>query len=300
MDVVIAGASGFLGTHLTQRLRSRDHTVTRLVRHPAQADDESQWDPYADQVDQAVIDAADVVINLAGSPLLGNPHSTKWADDLVRSRVATTRVLADAVARSRASGQSTAFLAGNGISFYGDHGECVVTEETESVGEAFLTGVTKLWEEAASPAVDAGARVCVLRTAPVMDRRSSPLKQMRIPFKLGLGARIGNGQQYFPMISLRDWLSGVVHLTESDSASGPHNLCCPVTPTNADFTQALAKALGSRAFVAVPSVVLDKAAGRMSPEILGSVRAEPAALLAEGFEFADNDVRDVLATGLRD
>ncbi|WP_067438842.1 TIGR01777 family oxidoreductase [Nocardioides jensenii] len=298
MDVVIAGASGFLGSHLTQRLRDRGHSVTRLVRHPARTGDESQWDPYAGRLDQSVLDAADVVINLAGSPLLGNPHSKKWADDLVRSRVTTTRVLADAVARSQGEGRPTAFLAGNGISFYGDHGDCVVTEDTEPVGEAFLTGVTQLWEEATSPAVAAGARVCILRTAPVMDARSAPLKQMRLPFKLGLGARLGPGNQFFPMISLRDWLGAVVHLTESPDASGPHNLCCPVSPTNADFTQALAKALGSRAFVAVPAFVLDKAAGRMSPELLGSVHAEPAALLAEGFEFADNDVRDVLASGL--
>lgn len=298
MHVVIAGASGFLGTNLVDELRSRKHTVTRLVRREATSADESQWDPYADRVDQQVINAADVVINLGGSPLIGNPHSKKWAHDLVTSRVSTTRVLADAVAHSHRAGNPTAFLAGNGISFYGHHGDEIVTEDTEPRGDALLTGVTKLWEEAAAPAVEAGARVAILRTAPVMDRRSPPLKLLKTPFKLGLGVRLGDGRQYFPMISLRDWIDAVIFLALSDNASGPQNLCCVETPTNADFTEALATALGRRAFLAAPSFLIDKAAGAMSPELLGSLRVEPAALLAEGFEFSDPDVRDVIASAL--
>lgn len=300
MDLVIAGSSGFLGTHLLERLRADGHSVTRLVRRTPTAGDEAEWDPYDARLDQALIDSADAVINLAGSPLIGNPHSTKWAQDLVESRVTTTRVLADAVARSHFSGAgSPAYIAGNGISFYGDHGDEVLTEESDSRGEAFLTGVTQLWQDAAEPAVAAGARVAILRTAPVIDRTHPPLKMMQLPFKLGLGARLGSGSQFFPLISLRDWVGAVAHLVEHDSARGPFNLCAPLTPTNAEFTCAVSSAFGRTPYLMVPEFVLRRAAGRMAPEILGSVRTEPAALEASGYEFADRDVRDVIATGLR-
>lgn len=299
MDVVIAGSSGFLGTHLVERLRADSHSVTRLVRQAPTAGDEVEWDPYDARLDQALIDSADVVINLAGSPLIGNPHSKKWAHDLVESRVTTTRVLADSVARSHASGAgSPAYIAGNGISIYGDHGDEVLTEESDSRGDAFLTGVTQLWQDATEPAVAAGARVAILRTAPVIDRAHPPLKLMVLPFKLGLGARLGGGSQFFPIISLRDWVGAVVHLVEHDSASGPFNLCAPVTPTNAEFTCAVSSAFGRTPRLMVPEFVLRRAAGPMAPEVLGSVRAEPIALDAAGYAFVDRDVRDVIAAGL--
>lgn len=295
MRVVIAGSSGFLGSHLVQHLRGAGHQVTRLVRRPPSAPDESAWDPYSGTLEQDVIESADVVINLAGTPTAGNPHSTKWARELEESRVSTTRLLADVIARAE---RKPAFLAGNGISYYGDHGEQEVTEESGSRGDALLTRVTKAWQEAAEPAAAAGARVCVLRTAPVMDRQSPPLKQMRLAFRLGLGTRLGDGRQYFPLISLRDWVGGVAFLAGHATASGPFNLCCPRTPTNGEFTDALASALGRKALLAVPKAALKVGAGQMSPELLGSVRARPAALEQTGFEFRDPDVTAVLAAAL--
>jgi uncharacterized protein (TIGR01777 family) len=294
MRWVVAGASGFLGTHLTDRLVAEGHQVVRLVRRPA-GQGESRWDPYAGAVDADVINSADVVINVAGSPTAGNPHSKKWAKELRRSRVTTTRVLAEAIADSESK---PAFLAGNGISFYGDRGAEVLTEESDSRGDALLTQVTREWQAATAAATDAGARVCVLRTSPVMDRRSPPLAQLLLPFQLGLGTRLGDGRQYFPMISLRDWIGAATYLGTSEQLSGVFNLCCPVTPTNAEFTDALAEAVGRRARLAVPRMVLDRAAGRMAPELLGSRNARPAALEAAGFTFADRDVRDVIATAL--
>lgn len=299
MDVVIAGSSGFLGTHLVSELRDHGHRVTRLVRRKSNADDESTWDPYADEVNQALIDSTDVVVNLAGAPMIGNPHSKKWATDLATSRVTTTRVLADAIAHSHRSGAGTpAYLAGNGISFYGDHGDQPLSEDDQPQGDAFLTGVTQLWQDAAQPAVDAGARVAILRTAPVIDRTHPPLKLMLLPFRLGLGARLGNGCQFFPIISLRDWTGAVVHLAEHESAQGPFNLCSPITPTNAEFTDAVCNALGSKPRLAVPAFVLRRGAGRMAPEILGSLRTQPTALIDTGYEFADHDVRDVVTAAL--
>lgn len=295
MKIVIAGASGFLGSHLVERFHDHGHDVTRLVRRPTTAADESQWDPYAANVDAAVIEEADVVVNVAGAPTVGNPHSEKWARELEESRVRTTRVLAEAIA---ASDRKAAFLAGNGISYYGDHGAEVVTEDSDSRGDALLTRVTKVWQAAADPAVEAGARVCVLRTSPVMDRRSPPLKQMRLAFRVGLGARLGDGRQYFPMISLRDWVGAVAFLAGHETAAGPFNLCCPETPTNGEFTDTLATALDRKAFLAAPKAVLRVGAGKMAPELLGSVNARPAALEGAGYPFRDRDVTAVLASAL--
>ena len=295
MRIVIAGASGFLGSNLTDALRDRGHEVTRLVRRPASSAEESTWDPYAGTYEPEVIEGADVVVNLAGTPTAGNPHSEKWARELRESRVTTTLVLARAIA---GSGTRPAFLAGNGISWYGDHGTQVLTEASDSRGHALLTEVTREWQAATVPAADAGARVCVLRTSPVMDRRSEPLKELRRVFRLGLGARLGDGRQHMAMISLRDWVGAVVHLAEHPTAAGPFNLCCPETPTNAEFTKALARAVHRPAAVFVPKAALRLGAGKMAPELLGSLNVRPAALIESGYEFHDRDVDAVLAAGL--
>ena len=145
--------------------------------------------------------------------------------NLRESRVTTTRVLAEAIARIE---PKPAFLAGNGIAIYGDHGAEPLTEAADTRGHALLTEVTRDWEAAAQPAARAGARVCVLRTAPVMDRRSAAARGACAGCSgSASGGRLGDGRQYFPMISLRDWVGAVVHLAEHDDASGPFNLCCP-------------------------------------------------------------------------
>ncbi len=295
MRVVIAGASGFLGTHLSDHLRVHGHEVTGLVRREPASARESRWDPSTAQVDAGVIGRADAVVNLAGASIAGNPHSTKWSTEVLESRVSTTRTLAGAIA---ASDRPPAFLAGNGIAYYGDHGDAPVTEETESRGDAFLTRVSREWQAAASAAQDAGARVCVLRTSPVMDRTSTPLKQLRLLFQAGGGAKLGSGEQHMPMISLRDWIGAVSYLIESRDVSGAFNLCCPDTPTNAEFTHALAKAVHRKAFLAVPAPIMKVAAGDLAPELLGSVNARPAALERAGYDFEDEDVRGVLAAAL--
>jgi uncharacterized protein len=295
MHVVVGGASGFLGRRVTAALRDRGHTVTALVRREASGADESRWDPASGQVDAEVVEGADVVLNLAGSPTIGNPHSRRWAENLRESRVTTTRTLAEAVA---ASSRQPAFLAGNAIAIYGDHGDAVVTEDGDSRGHTLMTEVTRVWQAAAQPAVDAGARVCVLRTAPVMDRESEPLRLLSRLFRLGLGGKVGNGRQYFPLISLRDWVGAVVHLAEHDDAAGAFNLCCATTPTNAEFTRALAHAVSRPAFLLVPSPAIRLGAGPLAPELLGSVNLVPQALLDSGYEFHDPDVQSVLAAGL--
>ncbi len=293
--IVIAGASGFLGTHLSDELVDRGHTVVKLVRRPTSAADESTWDPYAGVYERPLIERADLVINLAGAPTIGNPHSKKWARELRESRVTTTRVLAEAIASSN---RRPDLLAGNAIAWYGDHGDSLVTEESDSRGDSLLTEVSREWQAAAEPAEEAGVRVAYLRTAPVMDRRAAPLQQLRLLFKAGLGARLGDGRQRMAMISLRDWTGGVAHLAEDDEASGPFNLCCSQTPTNAEFTATLASELHRKALLVAPAFAVRPGAGALADEVLGSINLRPAALEAAGYTFRDETVHDVVRTGL--
>jgi uncharacterized protein (TIGR01777 family) len=295
VHLVIAGASGYLGRHLTEALRANGHTTTSLVRRAPASAEESQWDPASGHVEADVIEAADVVVNVAGSPTIGNPHSRRWARNLRESRVTTTRTLAEAIATSTSR---PAFLAGNAVAIYGDHGDAEVTEAGDSRGHTLMTEVTRAWEAAAQPATAAGARVCVLRTAPVMDRDSEPLRTLARVFRLGLGARLGSGRQYFPLVSLRDWLGAVLHLAEHADASGPFNLCCPRTPTNAEFTRALAGAVHRPALLPVPAAAIRLGAGPLAPELLSSVNLVRKALVDTGYRFADHDVDAVLASGL--
>lgn len=295
MRIVVAGGSGLLGSHLVDQLRDRGHDVVQLVRRVPESTDQVRWDPAAGDLDQRVVDEADVVVNVAGTSLLGIPYSPRWQRGMRESRIGTTALLAEAVARAP---EPPALLAQNGSSWYGDHGADPVTEASDSRGEAFLTRLTRDWEAAAEPARRSSARVCILRTAPVVDR-SNPLLKLQTPlFKAFLGARLSSGEQYFPVVSLRDWVGAAVHLAEHVSASGAFNLCAPQTPTNAAYTEAFARAVGRTAFLVAPAPALKIAAGPMAPEMLNSVNLRPAALLASGYEFADPDVDSVLAAGL--
>jgi uncharacterized protein len=296
MRFLVAGSSGFLGRHLVEGLRANGDEVRALVRSAPSAPDQVRWDPAHGTLDPAVLDGIDVVVNVAGSPTLGNPHSKKWARNLLESRLSTTRTLAEAIARHPGK---PAFLAQNGVGWYGDHGPEVITETSASRGDAFMTQVSRDWQDAATPAVEAGARVCVLRTVPVYDRTAPPLKQLLLMFKLGLGAQLGDGRQFFPVISLRDWVGAAIHVAHDTSLSGPVNLCAPRTPTNAEFTQALARAVHRKAFLNVPAFLIKPGAGRMANEVLGSLNVVPEVLDRTGYKFQDLDVDDVLAAALK-
>lgn len=295
MRYLIAGSSGFLGTQLREALVLGGHQVVRLVRGAPAGTDQRRWDPYREPLDQAALDDVDVVVNLAGTPTIGNPHSTKWSSALEESRVATTRTLAAAIA---VRDTKPVFLAGNAIAYYGDRGNEVLDESADSRGDSLLTRVTRVWQDAAQPAADAGARVCFLRTSPVIDRRSAPLTLLTPLYKLGLGGPLGDGRQYFPVISTEDWVRAVIFLAEHDEISGPVNMCLPETPTNGEFTEALGRALHRPTFLRVPAFVIRPLAGRMASEALGSVRAVPRRLLDAGFAFGDQNISQAIDTGL--
>lgn len=296
MHVVIGGASGFLGSALTSHLRARGHRVTRLIRSGEPADDASLWDPTSGRIDQIVIDRADAIVNLAGSPISQWPRTKARKREILHSRVSATATLAKAVAHAD---RTPAMISASGMSWYGaDRGGEILTESS-SAGEGFLAGVCEQWEHAAQPAIDAGARVCFVRTSLVLDKEAGLLSLMLPVWKLGGGARLGRGRQYMSLISLQDWLRGVELLIESPDVHGPFNLAMPVASTNAEFTDALGKAVRRPTFLAVPGFALKIALGGVSEDLLGSLRVSPAALVDAGFSFADPDLQSALEAALR-
>jgi uncharacterized protein len=294
MRVVIAGASGFLGRALSEALAQHGHQVIRLVRRETSLAAESRWDPAAGHVDQGVIASADVVANLAGAPVVRVPWTESYAEAFMASRVDTTRTLAEAVARA----ERPALLAQSGVAGYGDHGDEVITEDTPIDAPTFMGEVVRRWEAAAEPARAAGARVVTLRTGVVLDGSGSALRAMLVPFRLGLGGRIGSGRQYFPTISLQDWVGAATYLAQNPELSGPFNLSGPEPVTNAEFSDALGRALHRPAAFRVPGLPLRKV-GPIGSEMLTSARVEPRRLLEAGFAFAHNDITDQLAAALR-
>ncbi len=286
MRVVVAGSSGFLGTALRDRLAREGHEVFRLVRGAAGTPTESRWDPYAGEIDDGVIGSADVVVNLAGAALVRWPWSESYKQTLLESRVRTTGTIAAAIART---GGGTALVNGSGVDAYGHPGN-VVCDERSPFGNTFLAGVVERWEGATSAASDAGARVVCLRTAGVLHRDGGLLPLVRIPFRLGVGGRVGSGRQWFPFVSLHDWLGATMFLVDRADLSGPFNLVAPEPATNAEFTRALAGALHRPAAIPVPATPVRLVAGDMAGLILGSLKAVPRALGEAGYEFAHPDV----------
>jgi len=294
MQVVIGGASGFLGTALTEHLRSKGHHVTRLVRSGS-GDDASRWDPAAGVIDQDLIDASDAVINLSGASISRWPRTRTYRQELLDSRTSSTNVIAQAIA---ASPTPPAMLSASAMGFYGNERGDEVLTESSSPGLGFLSDLTQAWEAAAAPAVDR-SRVVFLRTSLVLDKRGGLLNLMLLPFKLGAGAKLGSGKQYMSLISLPDWLRAVEFLLESPTASGPYNLAMPHSQTNAEFTDALGDALHRPTFLAAPSLVLKAALGPgIAGDLLGSLRLSPKALTDAGFEFDHPDLTSTLKAAL--
>ena len=296
MHVVIGGASGFLGGALTQHLRANGHQVTRLVRSGGTAGDTSLWDPRTGRLDASVIDSADAVVNLSGSPISQWPRTKARKQEIRQSRLSATSTLARAIA---ASSTPTAFISGSGMSWYGvDRGDELL-DESASSGRGFLADVSQEWEDAAAPAIESGARTAFVRTSLVLDQDGGMLKLMLPVWKLGGGAKLGNGRQYMSLISRHDWVRGVELLVTSPEASGPFNFAMPQSVTNAEFTDALGEAVHRPTFLAAPRVAVKAVLGGLSDDLLGSLRLAPSALVDAGFTFDHPDLRSALGAAVR-
>ncbi len=207
MRVLISGASGLLGTALTRALRSDGHETPALVRR-APRDGEVQWDPRQ-PLDPAKLAGCDAVVHLAGKNIAGR-WTEKFKQEVLESRAAGTRTLATAAAESfRQTGQPRVFVSASGVGYYGNRGDEVLTEES-AAGAGFLAEVCKQWEAATDPARDAGVRVVNLRIGVVLARDGGALKPMLLPFRLGLGGRVGSGQQWWSWIALEDVIGAML------------------------------------------------------------------------------------------
>jgi uncharacterized protein (TIGR01777 family) len=292
--VLITGASGFVGKALTRALRARGYDVVKLVRHPPSEPDEIQWAP-GEFVAWPEEKRLDYVVHLAGEAVFGlwTPERKKAIRD---SRVVGTRTIAEFVA-SRAQ-KPKVLISASAIGIYGDRGDEELNESS-APGSGFLAEVAKEWEAAAEPARKAGIRVVHPRIGVVLGKDGGALKQMLLPFKLGLGGRVGNGRQWFSWIALSDMIDLLIFAMETNPLSGPINATAPEPVTNLHFTRVLAYVLNRPAYVPVPRFVLRALPGNMADEaLLASERVIPQKALEAGFKFSHSQVMDALLAEL--
>lgn len=293
MRVLISGATGFIGSALAERLRSRGDRVVALTRRPAgPGSDAVQWDPGAGRLDAAQLEGFDAVVHLAGESIGGRRWNDAHKTRVLLSRVEGTRLLAGALAGLERPPR--VLLCGSAVGYYGSRGDEVLTEDSPP-GQGFLSEVVQEWEAAAAPARDAGIRVLHTRTGLVLDPSGGILKPQLLPFRLGLGARLGSGRQWLPWVTRRDEVRGMEFLLDSD-LSGPFNLTSPNPVTNAEFTRVLARTLGRPALLAVPAPALRLALGTEMAEelLLTSQRVVPRRLLDAGFRFEHPELEPAL------
>ena len=291
MVVAIAGSSGLIGSALTTALRTADHRVIRIVRRRPSNADEVFWDPDTGDFDVGELAGVDVVVNLCGVGVGAKRWSGAFKQSLRDSRIGPTDVLAAAVAEAGVP----LLVNASAVGFYGDTRNRVVDESTPH-GAGFLAQLCVDWEAATAPASEAGARVVLLRTGLVLSPNGGMLNRLRPLFGLGLGARLGDGRQYFPWISLEDQVRAMLFAISHTELAGPVNLTGPAPVTNGEFTSALGRALNRPTPMIVPGFALRAVLGEFADEgLLGGQRAIPAALEQAGFEFHHKTVGEALA-----
>jgi len=275
----MSGASGLLGTAIGQALEAEGAVVGRLVRGGSGDANRIPWEPGKSLT---LPSAFDVVIHLAGESVVGRWTAAKKAR-IRDSRVLGTRTLAEAVARMET--KPRVMVAASAIGFYGDRGDEVLNEESAS-GTGFLAEVCREWEAASEPAERAAVRVVHIRIGVVLSKHGGALGQMLLPFRMGLGGKLGSGRQSMSWIHVDDIVGAVQHILNNETIRGPVNLVGPNPATNAEFTAALGKALSRPAIFSVPAFALRLALGQMADEaLLASPRVLPKRLLASGYEF---------------
>ncbi len=290
MKVLVTGSTGFIGSALVAALTAAGHQVTRLVRRPAGAG-EVRWDIEAGTIDAGGLEGHDAVVHLAGENIAGRWSAAK-KQRIRDSRVNGTRLLAEALAKL--SRRPRTLICASAIGYYGNRGDEKLRENSPP-GRGFLAESCVAWEAAAKPAADASLRVVHLRIGVVLHPAGGALKQMLLPFKLGLGGVVGSGQQYMSWIALDDLIGIFQHALANDSLRGPANSVAPNPVTNREFTKTLGNVLSRPTIFPMPAFAARLAFGEMADELLlSSTRVEPVRLSASGFRFAHPQLEPAL------
>lgn len=286
MKVVVGGSHGLIGGALVAALVGNGHEVTRLVRNDQPGPGEAAWDPAAGTIEAEKLEGHDAAVNLGGVGIGDHRWTADHKRAVLDSRVQSTGLLARTLAEL--DSPPGVLASGSAVGFYGpDRGDEELTE-TSSNGGGFLADVVGRWEEAAAPAADAGIRVARMRSGVVLSADGGALKKQLLPFKAGIGGRIGTGRQWFSWISIDDEVRAITHILTTDEVRGAVNVTSPQPVTNVEFTATLARVLKRPAVIPVPTPALQLLFGKEMVEemMLGGQRVLPTALQASGFDFA--------------
>ena len=294
MRILIAGSSGLVGSALVPFLRTKGNTVTKLVRKATSlADDELAWDPAGGKLELAQLENFDAVINLAGFSLADTRWNQKVKQEILQSRLQATRLLTDSFAKLKNPPKT--FINASAIGYYGNRGDAILDEDS-SLGGGFLAEVCKAWELEAQKATQIGCRVVLLRLGIVLALQGGALKKMLPPFKLGLGGKIGDGQQWMSWIALDDLVAAFAIILATPTLQGPINAVAPNPVTNETFTKTLAHTLHRPSFLTVPASLARLAFGEMADEmLLSSTRVFPKKLTQAGYKFTNATLELALA-----
>lgn len=293
MKIVLAGASGLLGSALCSSLRRDGHELFTLVRRDPSNDHEDRWDPAHGLLDPNFLEGADAVVCLSGAGVGDHRWTASYKKQIIASRVGTVETIARTMATLASPG---ALLAASAVGYYGDTGEHVVDEQSPP-GSSFLAQVCTQWEAAAAPAVAAGLRVVYLRTGLVLTGKGELLKRLKPIVQSGVAGRLGSGRQYMSWISMRDEIAAIRFLLEHE-LSGPVNLTGPAPVPNAEFMAMLGRILHRPTVVPTPAFALKIALGQFAEEVLQGQRALPAKLSSAGFTFEHSDLESALRWAL--
>jgi uncharacterized protein len=304
MKIAITGATGLVGSALTKALAAENHTVIRLTRSQEQKRAsislpgvvDFPWDPqsgeFSQSPDSPIANGVDAVVNLAGAPIVEGRWTDARKKVLRSSRIDTTRALVSAIGKLQP--RPGVLVSASATGYYGDRGEEVLAENG-SAGKGFLADLAKEWEAEAHQAERLGVRVAIMRFGIILAKEGGALPAMMKPLKLGVGGKLGDGQQWMSWVALEEVVAIIRRAAHDDSFAGPFNVVAPEPIRNADFTKVLAQVLHRPAFFAAPKFALRLAMGEMADEaILASQRAVPAALQQHGYKFLHTDLRSTL------
>lgn len=292
MTIAISGSSGLIGSALVHALSADGHVIKHLVRRPVRDETEVSWDPQRGEIDARRLTGVDAVINLAGEKL-----DQRWTDD-AKQRIRDSRVKGTALIAHTIAGltpRPRVFLSGSAIGIYGDRGDEVL-DETSSLSDDFLASVCKEWEAATRPAEDAGIRVVRSRTGIVLAKEGGALSRLVVPFRFGVGGRLGSGEQWMSWIALVDVVGAIRHALAQESMRGAMNLVAPNPVRNEEMTRALSHELHRPALLPVPRVALKLLLGEMADAaVLASQRVEARSLRAAHYAFVLPTLAQALA-----